>query len=72
MMVHTKYQGSSLGLVVSDKKIFKVFILKTFFILCDLDMQHTRTIWTNLKEGHIRFITAKFGQNPASSLGDGL
>ena len=32
-------------------------------------MQQTGTIWTILKEGHIRFISAKFGQNPASSLG---
>ena len=34
----------ALGLVVSDKKVFK--------------------------KGHMRIISAKFGQNPASSLGD--
>ena len=32
-------------------------------------MQWTRTIGTILKEGHIRIIPTKFGQNPASSLG---
>ena len=32
-------------------------------------MQHTWTIWTIIKEGHIRNIPAKFGQNPTSSLG---
>ena len=29
----------SLGLVVSDKKIFEVFISKIYFSLYDLDMQ---------------------------------
>ena len=33
-------------------------------------MQWTGTIWTILKEGHIRIIPTKFGQNPASSLGE--
>ena len=37
--------------------------------MCDLDMQRTKAIWTILKDGYIRFISAKFGQNPASSLG---
>ena len=32
-------------------------------------MQRTQTIWTIIKEGHIRIIPAKFGQNPTSSLG---
>ena len=49
--------------------IFKFFISKPIFSLCDLDMQQTRTIWTINKEGHIRTILAKFGQNPAGSLG---
>ena len=40
MMLHSKYKGSSLGLVVSDKMILKVFILKIYFSLCDLDMQN--------------------------------
>ena len=57
----------ALGDVVSDKKIFKVFILKIYFSLCDLDMQRTETIWTTIKEGHIRNIPAKFSPNPASS-----
>ena len=34
----------ALGLVVSDKKIFKVFILKIYFGLSVLDMQKTGTI----------------------------
>ena len=68
MMLHTNIKA--LGLVVSDKKIFKVFICKIYFSLCDLDMQQTETFWTILKEGHVRFISAKFGQNPASTLGD--
>ena len=66
-MLHTHYQA--LCLVVSEEKIFKVFILKIYFSLCDLDMEWTKIIWTILKEGHIRIISSKFGQNPASSLG---
>ena len=31
--------------MVSDKKIFKVFILKIYFSLCDLDMQQTQTVF---------------------------
>ena len=30
-------------------------------------MQQTRTIWTIIKESHIRIIPTKFGQNPVSS-----
>ena len=33
-------------------------------------MQRTGTIWTFIKEGHIRVFLAKFCQNPFSSLGD--
>ena len=44
--------------------------LKIYFSLCDLDMQWTHTIWTIIKEGHIRIVLAKFGQNPTRSLGD--
>ena len=32
-------------------------------------MQWTGTIWTFIKEGHIRIIPAKFGKNQAGSLG---
>ena len=32
-------------------------------------MQRTWTIWTIIKEGHMKIISAKFGQNPTSSLG---
>ena len=32
-------------------------------------MQWTGTIWTIIKEGHIRIIRAMFGKNSASSLG---
>ena len=35
-------------------------------------MQRTKTIWTIIKEGHIRIIPVKFDQNPSSSLGDVL
>ena len=37
------YHIEALGLVVSEK-IFKVFILKIYFYLCNLDMQWTKTI----------------------------
>ena len=57
-MLHTK----ALGLAVSEKKIFHLENL--FFSLCDLVMQ-----LDNFKAGHIRIILAKFGQNPASTLG---
>ena len=50
----------ALGLLVLDKNIFSLF---------GLDMQRTSTIWTIIKKGHIRINPAKFGQNPASSLG---
>ena len=39
------------------------------FSLCDLDLQRTETIWTFIKEGHMRIISAKFSQNPAGILG---
>ena len=32
-------------------------------------MHWTETIWTFIKEGHVRIIPAKCGQNLASSLG---
>ena len=63
MMLHTKYQGSRLC------GFRQGFILKIYFSLYDLDMQRTGTICSFIKEGHIRIILAKFGQNPASSLG---
>ena len=37
-----------------------------------LYMQLTGTISTIIIEGYIRIIPAKFGQNPASSLGGGI
>ena len=55
--------------MVSDKNIFQGFILTIYFMLYDLDMERTETIWTIIKEGYIRIIPVKFGQNPASSLG---
>ena len=56
--------------MVLDKKIIKVFISKIYFSLCALDTfrQGTGTIWTIIKEGHIRIIPAKFGKKPAISL----
>ena len=62
----------ALGLVVSDKKIFKFSSRKSFFSLCDLDMQWTITIWAIIKEYHIRLIPSMFGKNPARSLGENV
>ena len=68
MMLHTKYQGSrSCGFKQED--FLKFSFRKSIFSLCDLDIQWTFTIWTIIKEGHIRIIPAKFGQIPASCLG---
>ena len=58
----------TLGFVVSHMKIFS-FQLENLFYQYDLDTQQTRTIQTIFREGHIRNIPVKFGQNPASSLG---
>ena len=54
------------------RRFLKFSSWKSIVSLCDLDMQWTKTIWTILKEGHIRIISSKFGQNPASSLGIGV
>ena len=54
---------------MSDKLIFKVFILKIYFSLLDLDMKWIGTIRTIYKDGHIRIIPTKFSQNLASCLG---
>ena len=51
------------------RRFLKFSSWKSIFSLCDLVMLWTRTIWTIFKEGHIRIIPTKFGQNPASSLG---
>ena len=59
MMLHTTYKA--LGLLVSDKKIFKIFVSKIYFSQCNLYMQQTRTIWTIIKVGYIRIIPAKLG-----------
>ena len=50
--------------VVSDEKIFKVFISKICISLCDLDMQWSKTIWAIIKEDHIIIIPAKYVENP--------
>ena len=42
---------------------FKVFILRFYFSLCDLDMQRPGTILTIVKECHIKIIPVKSGQN---------
>ena len=52
------------------RRFLKFSSLKSIFSLCVQVMQRTWTIWTNIKEGHIRIISTKFGQNPTSSLGD--
>ena len=36
------------------------------------DIFETGTIWTIIKDNHMRIIPAKFGQNPAYSIGDVL
>ena len=64
MMLYTKYE--SLGLVVSDKKIFESFILKPICWPRDLLMQPTRTVWTTLIGDHPGIIPVKFGQIPIS------
>jgi len=56
----------ALGLVVSDKKIYESFILKTFFLPYDLLTQPTGTVWTILIGDHQGIIPIKFGQNPIS------
>ena len=67
-MLHTKYQGSRhCGF---KQEYIKIFILKISFSPCDLDMQWTKSILTFIDKGFIRTIPAKFGKNPASSLGE--
>jgi len=56
----------ALGLVVSDKKIFESFILKSIYWPRDLLMQPTRTVWTTLIGDHPGIIPVKFGQIPIS------
>jgi len=51
----------ALGLVVSDKTIFKSYILKTF-LPCDLHMQPIRIIWTILVGDHPGTIPVEFSQ----------
>ena len=64
------YQISRLQAVwFQTRRFLKFSSWKSIFSLCDRSMQWTRTIWTISKEGHIWIIPAKFGQNPASSLG---
>ena len=65
MMLHSKYQGSR---PCSFRQEY--FISKIYFSRCDLDMEQTGTICIIIKEGHIRIISAKFGENPVTSLGD--
>ena len=67
-MLHTKYQESRHCGFKQEK--IKNFILKICFSLCDLDIQRTKSILTIIDKGHIRTIPAKFGKNPASSLGE--
>jgi len=53
----------ALGLVVSDKKIFK-FHFKNFFWPRDQFMQPIRTIWTMCVGDHTGTIPVEFGQIP--------
>ena len=59
---------NALGLVVSET-IFKVFTLKIYFQPVWPRYEMDLNLLDNFKEGHIRIIPAKFGQNSASSLG---
>ena len=61
MMLHTKYAGyCPSGFRQED--FLKLSFGKSIFSLCDLDMERQRTIWTNIKEVHIRIIPAKLGK----------
>ena len=68
LMLLTNYQSSRHRGFRED--FLKVSSWKSIFSQCDLDMQGTKTIWTLFKEGYIRIVPIKFGQNPASSLGE--
>ena len=50
-------------------RFLKFSYWKSIFSLCDLDMQQTRTIWTNLVEGHPRIICVKLFQNWTGGFG---
>jgi hypothetical protein len=52
------------GIVVSEKEIFKVLLSS-----CDLLMHQTRTNNKTFKEEHLMIILINFGQNPSSGLG---
>jgi len=58
----------ALGRVVSDKKIFKNCMLKTYFFTRDLFMQPIRTIKTILVRDHPGTISVQFGLIPISGL----
>jgi len=64
MMLYTTLKA--LGLVVSDKKIFESFILKTYLLTRDLFMQPNGTVRTTLIGDHQGIIPVKFGQIPIS------
>ena len=67
-MLHTKYQ--EFRSYDFRQEYFSQFSSrKSIFSLYDIDMQQTGTIRTSIKEGHIRIIPVKFGQNPAGNLG---
>ena len=57
----------ALGLVVSDKKIFESFILKTYLVI---PWSTYATNWNGLNNfgggDHAGIILVKFGQNPIS------
>ena len=52
----------ALGLVVSDKKIFKSLILKPNYLPRDLLMQLIEAVWTTLIGDQPGIILEKFGQ----------
>ena len=61
----------ALGLVVSDRRIFESFILKTYFLnlwptYAIRTIWTPGTVWTTLVEEHLGIIPVKFGQNSMS------
>ena len=53
-------------------RAYASFHFENRFSSFDSVMQRTRTIWITIKEDNIRFISCKFGQHLASSLGENV
>jgi len=55
-----------LGIVVSEKRFLKIAFWKPIVWPCDLLMQPTGMVWTNLIGDHPGIIPVKCGQIPIS------